>query len=171
MIFLNIEIIELTENNLEKYDIESFLFNMIKECYNLDYVPEFHKDVKNLSEYYIQPEKNNFFFAIDSDNDKIVGTCGIRGYDKNYDIKDREYNFINTASIWRLLVASDYRHNGIATKLINQTENFCKDKYNEIYLHTQKDSYGALAFWSSRDYQIVEETNDEYGTIHLEKIL
>lgn len=171
MIFLNIVILELTEDNFEKYDIEEFLFKMIKECYNLDYVPEYHSDIKNLRDYYIKPEKNTFFFAVDSDNDKIVGTCGIRGYDKNYDIKDREYNSINTASIWRLLVASDYRHNGIATKLINQTENFCKDKYNEIYLHTQKDSYGALAFWSSRDYQIVEETNDEYGTIHLEKIL
>ena len=171
MIFLNIEIIELTENNLEKYDVEAYLFKMIKECYNLDYVPEFHKDVKNLSEYYIQPEKNNFFFAIDSDNDQIVGTCGIRGYDKNYDIKDRCYNSTDTASIWRLFVTTDYRHNGIATRLLEQVENFCKNNYKEIYLHTQKDSYGALAFWSSRDYQIVEETNDEYGTIHLEKIL
>lgn len=171
MIFLNIKINELTENNIKNYDIEGFLFKMIKECYNLDYVPEYHSDIKNLNECYIKPAKNTFFFAIDTDNDQIVGTCGIRGYDKNYNIKDRQYNSDNTASIWRLLVESDYRHNGIATKLIDQTENFCKDKYNEIYLHTQKDSYGALAFWLNRDYKIVEETNDEYGTIHLEKIL
>ncbi len=171
MIFLNIEIFELNENNLEKYNIEEFLFKMIKECYNLDYVPEYHSDVKNLMEYYVKPEKNTFFVAIDSEKDKIVGTCGIRGYDKNYNIKDRNYNSTDTASIWRLLVESSYRHNGIATRLIEQIENFCKDNYKEIYLHTQKDSYGALAFWSSRDYQIVEETNDQYGTIHLEKIL
>ncbi len=169
MIFLNIKISELTENNFEKYDIEGFLFKMIKECYDLDYVPEYHSDVKNLMKYYVKPAKNTFLFAIDSDNNQIVGTCGIRGYDKNYNIKDREYNSNNTASIWRLLVASDYRHNGIATKLMNQIEYFCKGKYNEIYLHTQKDSYGALSFWLNRDYKIVEETNDEYGTIHLEK--
>ena len=171
MIFLNIEIIELTENNFEKYNIEEFLFNMIKICYGLDYVPEYHKDIKNLDEYYVQPEKNCFLFAIDSDNDKLIGTCGIRGYDKNYDIKDRYYNPTDTASIWRLFVDIDYRHNGIATRLLEEIEQFCKEHYKEIYLHTQKDSYGALPFWLNRDYQIVEETDDEYGTIHLEKIL
>lgn len=171
MIFLNIVINELTENNIEKYNIEEFLFKMIKECYNLDYVPEYHKDIKNLKDFYIQPKKSSFFFAIDSDNNKLIGTCGIRGYDKNYDIKDRNYNSINTAGIWRLFVDSDYRHNGIATKLLEEIEQFCKDNYKEIYLHTQKDSYGALPFWLNRGYQIVEETNDEYGTIHLEKIL
>lgn len=171
MILLNIEIYELTENNLNEYNIEEFLLKMIKTCYNLDYVPEYHKDVKNLYEYYVQPEKNDFFFAIDSDNDKIVGTCGIRGYDKDYNIKDRNYNETDTASIWRLLVEPDYRHNGIATKLLDKIENFCNNNYKEIYLHTQKDSYGALPFWLNREYEIVEETNDEYGTIHLEKIL
>ena len=171
MIDLKIEIIELNENNLEKYNIEDFLLKMIKKCYNLDYVPEFHKDIKNLSDYYIQPEKNIFFFAVDSDKDKVVGTCGVREYDKNYNIQDREYNPTDTASIWRLFVDNDYRHNGIATKMLEKIEEFCKKYYKEIYLHTQKDSYGGLAFWLSREYQIVEETNDEYGTIHLEKIL
>lgn len=171
MIFLKIEIYELTEKNLQQYEIEDFLFKMIKTCYGLDYVPEFHKDVKNLSEYYIRPKKNTFLFAIDSDNDQIVGTCGIRGYDKNYKIKDRKYNCENTASIWRLLVDPEYRHNGIATKMLEKIENFCEDNYKEIYLHTQKDSYGALPFWLNREYKIVEEVNDEYGTIHLEKIL
>ena len=45
MIFLNIVINELSENNFEQYNIEEFLFKMIKECYNLDYVPEYHKDI------------------------------------------------------------------------------------------------------------------------------
>ena len=171
MIFLNIVINELSENNFEQYNIEEFLFKMIKECYNLDYVPEYHKDIKNLKEYYIQPKKSSFFLAIDSDNDKLIGTCGIRGYDKNYEIKDRRYNPTDTASIWRLFVDFDYRHNGIATKLLEEIEQFSKDNYKEIYLHTQKDSYGALPFWLNRGYEIVEETDDEYGTIHLEKKL
>lgn len=167
---MNIKIIELKEEHLEQYKVEEFLFRLIKESYGLDYVPEFHYDIKELKKYYIDPCKNNFYIAI-ADN-KIVGSAGIRKYDKNYNIKGKTYNHEDTASLYRIYVDSEYRHNKIATKMIKKIENFCKEQdYHEIYLHTQKDSYGALDFWLSQNYQITEITDDEYGTIHMEKIL
>lgn len=167
---MDINIIELKEEHLEQYKVEEFLFRLIKESFGLDYVPEFHYDVKGLKEYYIIPSKNNFYIAIK--DDKIIGSAGIREYDKNYNIKGKTYDKDKTASLYRIYVDSEHRHNGIATQMIKKIEEFCKkQKYHEIYLHTQKDSYGALDFWLSQNYQITEETNDEYGTIHMEKTL
>lgn len=169
---MNIKIMELKKEHLTKYDVENFLFRMIKESYNLDYVPKYHYDIKNLSKYYIQPLKNNFYICVDKDNDKLIGSSGIRGYDKSYDIKNRTYNEEKTASLYRLFVDKEYRHNKIATKMLQKVENFCKNKgYNEIYLHTQKDSYGALPFWLNQNYDIVHNTFDALGTIHMEKVL
>lgn len=168
---MNIEIVELTEELMEKYEVKKFIFKMIKESYNLDYVPEYHYDVIGLEEYYIKPERNNMFIAI-SEDDKLVGTSAIRGYDKNYDIKNRTYTKDSTASIYRLFVDSEYRHNKIATNMLKTIENFCEEQnYDEIYLHTQKDSYGALPFWLHQNYDIVYDTHDEMGTIHMEKII
>lgn len=169
---MNIEIMELKKEDIERYDVENFLFKMIKDSYNLDYVPEYHYDVKNLCKYYIDPAKNNFYITIDRDTDKIIGSSGIRGYDKNYNIKDRTYTKESTASVYRLFVEKKYRHKKIATCMLRIIEKFCINHgYNEIYLHTQQDSYGALPFWLSQNYDIVQKTFNKLGTIHMEKVL
>lgn len=163
---------ELKKEHIAKYDVERFLFKMIKDSYDLDYVPEYHYDVKNLCKYYINPTKNNFYITIDKDNDKIIGSSGIRGYDKDYNIKDRTYTKESTASVYRLFVEKKYRHNKIATCMLKKIESFCiNNGYNEIYLHTQQDSYGALPFWLSQNYDIVQKTFNKLGTIHMEKVL
>ena len=169
---MNIEFIELKEEHLSKYQVEDFIFKMIKESYGLDYVPEYHFDVKGLNTYYISPSKNNLFLAIDTDTNKLIGTAAVRGYDRNDNIKNRNYDLNSTASIYRLFVKKEYRHNKIATRLLRKIEEFSKEKeYNEIYLHTQRDSYGALAFWLHQGYEIVDDSHDSMGTIHMEKVL
>jgi len=169
---MNIKIIELEENHLSKYHVEEFIFKMIKESYGLDYVPEYHFDVKDLRNYYINPSKNNLFIAIDEETDQLIATAAVRGYDRLDCIKNRNYTLNSTASIYRLFVKKEYRHNKIATRLLRQIESFCREKeYNEIYLHTQRDSYGALSFWLHQEYEIVEDTHDSMGTIHMEKVL
>ncbi|AWX32882.1 GNAT family N-acetyltransferase [Methanosphaera sp. BMS] len=169
---MNLEIIELKEKHLSEYQVEDFIFKMIKESYGLDYVPEYHFDVIDLKNYYINPSKNNLFMVIDKDNNQLIATAAVRGYDRNDNIKNRNYNLNSTASIYRLFVKKEYRHNKIATRLLRKIEDFCREKeYNEIYLHTQKDSYGALAFWLHQEYEIVDDTHDSMGTIHMEKVL
>jgi len=169
---MNIEILELKEEHIAPYKVENFLFKMIKENYNLDYVPSYHYDIKNLYKYYIEPPENNFYIVIDKESNKLIGTSGIRSYDKNYNLNNRKYNKNDTATLYRLFVEKDYRHNKIATQMINIIENFCKNKgYKEIYLHTQKNSYGALPFWLKQNYNIIYDTLNNLGTIHMEKIL
>ncbi|WP_455645413.1 GNAT family N-acetyltransferase [Methanosphaera sp.] len=169
---MNIEIIELNKELIDEYNVKEFLFHMIKLCYNLDYVPEYHYDIINIEEYYIKPEKNTFYLSIDTDTNTLIGTSAIRAYDKNYNIKNRNYTKETTASLYRVFVNPQYRRCKIATNLLKKIENFCINKnYNEIYLHTQKDSCGALPFWLNNQYMITEKTNDSMGTIHMEKNL
>lgn len=169
---MNIKITEITPEYIEKYNIKEFLFNMIKTCYGFDYIPQYHYDIVNMEEYYINPEKNNFYMAIDTNNDQLIGTSAIRGYDQKYNIRGKNYSKENTASIYRVFVSSKYRHCKIGSKLVNTVEKFCKEtQYNTIYLHTQKDSYGALPFWKHNNYKITHNTHDSMGTIHMEKVL
>lgn len=169
---MNIKIRELTYDDIEKYNVKDFLFKMVKLCYNLDYVPEYHYDIINLEKYYINPEMSNFYIAIDTDNDKLIATSAIRGYDKDYGVKNRTYSKDTTASFHRVFVHPNYRHHKIGSQLISYLEDFCVQKqYHEIYLHTSKYSYGALSFWQYNNFQITYNTHNNEGTIHMEKIL
>lgn len=169
---MNIQIIQLQPELIEKYNLQEFLFSMIKTCYGLDYVPEFHYDIIDINKYYLNTERNNFYIAVDKNKDKLVGTSAIRGYDKDYHIKNKHYTLEKTASIYRLFVLEDYRRCKIASALLSNIETFCLEKkYSEIYLHTQKYSCGALAFWLKNNYIITKDLHNERGTVHMEKKL
>lgn len=163
---------QLKPELIEKYQVKNFLFSMIKSCYGLDYVPEFHYDVIDIEKYYITPERSNFYIAVDKDKGKLVGTSAIRGYDKDYHIKNKDYTYDKTASIYRMFVDEKYRRCKIASNLLINIELFCREKkYSEIYLHTQKNSCGALPFWLKNNYKITEDVHNERGTIHMEKLI
>lgn len=169
---MNIKIKELTKENLNEYNVTNFLFKMIKQEYHMTYVPSYHKDIINLENYYINPERNNFFLAIDTDKNKLVGTSAIRGYDRKDYIKGKTYSRNSTASLYRVFIHPMYRRYKIATKLVNYVEEFCANVgYNEIYLHTQKTVSGALSFWLYNNYQITQDMNNNLGTVHMEKII
>ena len=60
---MNFKIIQLSDNIWhEKPELRSFYLSRLKE-YGYGYVPEYHKDIINLNEYYINPRKNNLFLA------------------------------------------------------------------------------------------------------------
>lgn len=169
---MNIKIIQPTEDDIIKYNVKDFLFKMVKYCYNLDYVAEYHYDIIDLEKYYINPTNSNFVMAIDIDTENVVATCASRNYDRDYNIKNRSYSKDDTASIHRMFVHPKYRHCKIGSKLLRSIEKFCiENNYNQLYLHTYESSYGALSFWQYNDFQITYNTHDEDGTIHMEKVL
>lgn len=169
---MKIRIEQLTKDLIIKYNIKEYLFHMIKDSYGINYTPEYHYDIMNLEKYYITPQKSNFYIAIDKDGNKIAGTAAIRAYDKNYNIKNKIYTPEHTASLYRIFTTPEYRHKKIATNLLEKIEEFCAEVgYDEIYLHAQNDSYGALSFWLHNHYEITEKKNDKLGTIHMEKVI
>ena len=165
---MNVSVKELGNDADQNKKVQKFLFSQIKKEFGYGYVPEYHEDIKNLNEYYVNPQKNSFFIACDGD--KIIATIGIRAYDKSFEEFKGIYSSDQTASIWRLFVDEKYRRCGIASLLFNIVEKFAfKHRYNEIYLHTHKTLPGALDFWKKMGFKITIDTNNDLQTVHMDK--
>lgn len=167
---MNIEIREIKRDKLEIEAAKDFLFNQIDKEYHIGPTPKFHYDIFGLEDYYISPNKSNFFVAMDGE--KIVATAAIRAYDKDYEFFKDIYSKEDTASIWRLMVDNEYRRNGLARILVGEMENFAHEKgYVRIYLHTHRYLEAALPFWKSLGYIITIEEDDCDETTHMIKNL
>ncbi|WP_407377244.1 GNAT family N-acetyltransferase [Methanobrevibacter sp.] len=150
--------------------VKKFLFAQIKQEFGYDYVPKWHQDIVNLDEYYINPQRNNFFIALDEKTNEIIATIGIRAYDKDFKEFRGIYSKDSTSSIWRLFVDKRYRRCGLASKMFNVAENFAyESSYDNIYLHTHKNLNGALDFWTKMGFIITLDVDDELETVHMEK--
>ena len=123
---MNVAIKEISNDSKKIKDVQNFLFEMIKKEYEYDYVPKWHQDILKLDEYYIKPERNNFYVAY-LENGKIIATIGIRNYDKNFPNFQGLYSSKTTSSIWRLFVDKNYRRCGLASKMFYIAENFVKE--------------------------------------------
>ena len=61
---MNVDIKELNNDPEQIKKVQKFLFEMIKLEFGYDYVPEWHQDIVNMEDYYIDPERNAFFVAL-----------------------------------------------------------------------------------------------------------
>ena len=167
---MNINVREIKDNDLEINAAKDFLFNQIDKEYHIGPTPKFHYDIFDLRDYYISPDKSNFFVAIDGD--KIVATAAIRPYDKDYEFFKGIYSKDDTASIWRLMVDKEYRRNGLARILVELIEDFARiEDYDRIYLHSHRYLEAAIPFWKSMGYETTLEEDDYDETTHMIKNL
>ena len=164
-------IIKPLENDLHLIEnVQQFLFNQIQKEFGHGYVPEWHQDIIKMDEYYISPERNNFFVAFNAENNEIIATIGLRAYDKNFEEFGNMYTKDKTASIWRLFVLNKYRRCGLASKMFNIAENLANScGYEDIYLHTHKTLNGALEFWSKMGFVVILDSCDKLKTVHMDK--
>ena len=166
---MNVVIKELINDSKQIEDVQNFLFKMIKLEFGYDYVPEWHQDIVNMDEYYINPKRNNFFVAY-TETGEIIATIGIRAYDKDFPKFRHLYSKNTTSSIWRLFVDRRCRRCGLASKMFSIAENFANQSgYNDIYLHTHKNLDGALEFWTKIGFVVALDANDELETVHMDK--
>lgn len=166
---MDVIIKELSKDSKQIEDVQEFLFKMIKLEFGYDYVPEWHQDVVNMEDYYINPKRNNFFVAY-TETGEIIATIGIRAYDKDFPEFRHLYSKDTTSSIWRLFVDRRCRRCGLASKMFAVAENFANQAgYNDIYLHTHKNLDGALKFWTKMGFIVALDSNDELETVHMDK--
>lgn len=166
---VNIKVLNNDPEEIKR--VQKFLFDMIKKEFGYDYVPEWHQDIVNMEEYYINPQRNAFFVAY-SETGEIIGTIGIRAYDKDFEQFRDLYSNENTSSIWRLFVDRRYRRCGLASKLFSVAENFAKEnKFHYIYLHTHRNLEGALEFWTKMGFVITFDEGGELETVHMDKYI
>ena len=167
---MNFKVRAINLDNDEINRVKEFLFNQIKKEYGIGCVEKFHYDIIDLKEYYIEPVRNNFFIVCDGMD--IVATAAIRAYDKDYEFFKDEYSKEDTASIWRLMVDSKYRRNGLARNLVEVMEDFARNNdYDKMYLHTHRYLDAAIPFWKSLGYQVTVEEDDYDETTHMIKYL
>ena len=121
---MNIEIRQIRKDESEINAVKDFLFSQIDKEYHIGPTPKFHYDIFDLEDYYLVSDKSNFFVA--ADGGKIVATAAIRPYDRDFEFFRGIYTPEDTASIWRLMVAEEYRRHGLARKLVNTMEEFAK---------------------------------------------
>ena len=160
---------QLTNDSQEVANVQKFLFKMIKKEFGYDYVPQWHQDIMNMGEYYINPKRNNFFVAY-LETGEIIATIGIRAYDKDFPEFRQFYSNETTSSIWRLFVDRRCRRCGLASKMFCIAENFANEVgYEDIYLHTHKDLDGAIEFWTKMGFVVALDSHDELQTVHMDK--
>ena len=168
---MNVTIKALADNPKEIKRVQDFLFKMIKKEFGYEYVAEWHHDIVNMDEYYINPKRNNFFVAY-YETGEIIATIGIRAYDKDFHEFKQLYSKDSTSSIWRLFVDRRCRRCGLASKMFSVAENFANQQsYENIYLHTHKTLDGALEFWTKMGFIIRLDANDELETVHMDKAI
>ena len=166
---MNVTIKKLTCNPVEIKNVQEFVFNMIKKEFGYDYVPEWHHDIIKIDDYYVKPEKSNFFVAY-YETGEVIATIGIRSYDKDFPEFRHLYSNEKTSSIWRLFVDERCRRCGLASKMFYIAENFAnKSGHEDIYLHTHKTLDGALEFWNKMGFVVVLDSDDELETVHMDK--
>ena len=166
---MDVVIKELSKDSKQISQVQEFLFKMIKKEMGLDYVPEWHQDIMNMEEYYINPKRNNFYVAY-AETGEIIATIGIRAYDKDFLAFRYLYSKDTTSSIWRLFVDEEFRRCGLASKMFCVAENFANvSGYKDIYLHTHKNLKGALQFWKKMGFVVSLDANDELQTVHMDK--
>lgn len=166
---MNVTIKELSNDSRQIRDVQKFLFRMIKKEFGYGYIPKWHQDIVKMEDYYINPEKNNFYVAY-LDTGEIIATIGIRAYDKDFPKFRHLYSNEATSSIWRLFVDEKFRRCGLASRMFAVAENFANENgFSEIYLHTHKSLNGALEFWMKMGFIIVLDSNDELETVHMDK--
>ena len=166
---MNVTIKPLTNDPKEIKQVQDFLFKMIKLEFGYGYVPEWHQDIVNIEDYYINPKRNNFFVAY-FETGEIIATIGIRAYDKDFPEFRHLYSNDDTSSIWRLFVDRRCRRCGLASKMFAIAEDFANDAgFSKIYLHTHKTLEGALEFWMKMGFVVACDSNDELETVHMDK--
>ena len=166
---MKVTIKELSKNSQEIKKVQEFLFKMIKLEFGYDYVPEWHQDIVNMDEYYVNPKRNNFFVAY-TETGEVIATIGIRAYDKDFPEFRHLYSNEATSSIWRLFVDRRCRRCGLASKMFDVAENFANQSgFDDIYLHTHKNLDGAIKFWTKMGFVVVLDSNDELETVHMDK--
>ncbi|MDI9618374.1 GNAT family N-acetyltransferase [Methanothermobacter sp.] len=155
-----------TESEIES--IRRFLFDMIRREFGYGYIPDYHRDIIEFREHYLNPPGNTFISA--SLGGKVIGTLGLRAYDREFE--GLSYDPDTTAGLWRVFVHEDYRRRGIASLLVGIAEaHAARMGYRRMYLHTHKHVGGALEFWLSMGYRVTLDTGNELNTVHMEKPL
>lgn len=106
-------------------------------------------DVKNIPEFYQKDEKNNFWIAVD-ENDNVVGTIALENLNGG------------CGNLRRLYVKKELRGTGLAKELLSVLLRFAKEKqYKQIFLSTWDEAIAANKFYLKNGFKRISKLPEE----------
>lgn len=164
-----VEIRAIQDTEVEQ--AQEFLFQNLKELYNIPRDYPNNKDILGMKEIYLQIKSNSILGAFTKDN-QLVGTIAVRPYDDRIAVVKGRYNSQFTADLGRCYIEKSLRRQGIGSLLVEGIFQFCRQAgYKIIYLHTHKFLPGGFQFWQAKGFTITVDEGDPDQTVHLEKVL
>ncbi|WP_339844239.1 GNAT family N-acetyltransferase [Paenibacillus sp. FSL W7-1088] len=128
-------------------------------------------DLEQFKERYLDAADAVFLVAVTEDKE-IVGSIGILPYNGRIEVLNGRYPEQSAAEIVKCYVDSKYRRYGIGSLLVRELENVVAElHYTTLYLHTHRFLPGAVDFWKRQGYVVVVEQDDDWQTVHMDKLL
>jgi GNAT superfamily N-acetyltransferase len=133
--------------------VREHILRVVREDLRLDYRPEWHWDLDDMQRVYVDNPRQAFFVATDDASGAIVGTTSVVNVGPNAPPHPawlaQRYGGRTVAQLLRVYIARDYRHLGVARRLVERARQFVigAGGYDTIYLHTDASVPGAEAFW------------------------
>lgn len=152
-------------------DAIDFAMRVRKEVFPMMDHEKLPVDLEQFKEHYLDSADAVFLVAVTEDN-QIVGSIGILPYDGRIEAVNGRYPEQSAAEIVKCYVDSKYRRYGIGSLLVRELENVVAElHYTTLYLHTHRFLPGAVDFWKRQGYVVVVEQDDDWQTVHMDKLL
>lgn len=152
-------------------DAIDFAMRVRKEVFPMMDHEKLPVDLEQFREHYLDSADAVFLVAVTEDN-QIVGSIGILPYDGRIEAVNGRYPEQSAAEIVKCYVDSKYRRYGIGSLLVRELENVVAElHYTTLYLHTHRFLPGAVDFWKRQGYVVVVEQDDDWQTVHMDKLL
>lgn len=153
----------------------SVMLDTFYRDFGYGYRPEWHADVIDIAETYLEAERHALFVA--AEDDEIVATTAVRAVGPKSPphpawLAER-YPSGTTAQLFRVYVRPDHRRRGLARTLVGLAQDFVSatPDYEKLYLHTDTRIEGAEAFWRSVAVEICDARDhdpDHFQPVHFE---
>ncbi|PWW43883.1 acetyltransferase (GNAT) family protein [Paenibacillus pabuli] len=152
-------------------DAIDFAMRVRKEVFPMMDHEKLPVDLEQFREHYLDSPDAVFLVAVTEDN-QIVGSIGILPYDGRIEAVNGRYPEQSAAEIVKCYVDSKNRRYGIGSLLVRELENVVAElHYTTLYLHTHSFLPGAVDFWKRQGYVVVVEQDDDWQTVHMDKLL
>lgn len=162
-------VIAIQEHQMK--DAIDFAMRVRKEVFPMLDHEELPVDLEQFKEHYMDSAVTVFLVAVTEDNE-IVGSIGILPYDGRIEAVNGQYPEQSAAEIVKCYVDSKYRRYGIGSLLVRELQKVVAElHYTTLYLHTHRFLPGAVDFWKRQGYVVVVEQDDDWQTVHMDKLL
>ncbi|MFS0868339.1 GNAT family N-acetyltransferase [Paenibacillus xylanilyticus] len=163
------KIMKVQLNQIE--DAVDFAMRVRREVFPMMDHGQLPADLLQFREHYMDRTDAVFLIAV-VEEAGIVGSIGILPYDGRIKAVAGRYTENEAAELVKCYVDSRYRRYGIGSLLVRELEKVVSDlHYTTLYLHTHRFLPGAVDFWKRQGYSILVEENDDWQTVHMEKVI